>query len=158
MRVKPTALSAIVAILGYMVVVFTVWGVTGLKYDEVGDTVENVQKGVVLSIGLGAIYLVIVTTVLGWWKRVIREPRKVGGGWMWLIPALLLVGAVVNLASTKWGEIDDVGKYVAWLAIGTIFVADLAAIFAPERFKICMTSSRVTSFPTNMPLRLPMAW
>jgi len=122
MRVKPTALSAIVAIVGYMVVVFTVWSVAGLEYDEVGDTVENVRKGVVLSIGLGAVYLVIVTTALGWWKPALREPRRVGGGWMWLIPALLLAGALVNVASTKWGEIDGVGTYTAWLALGMIFV------------------------------------
>ena len=122
MRVKPSAPSAIAAILGYMVVVFAVWGATGLKYDEVGDTVENVQKGIVLAIALGAIYLVVVTTVLGWWKPAIHEPRKVGGGWMWLIPVLLLVGAVANLAATKWGEIDGVGAYALWLAVGTLFV------------------------------------
>jgi len=101
MRVKPTALSAILAILGYLAIVFGVWVATGLKYDEVGDTVENVQKGVVLAVGLGAVHLVVVTTVLGWWKPAIHEARKVGGGWMWLIPALLLVGAVLNLAATK---------------------------------------------------------
>ncbi len=122
MRVKPSALTAIVAILGYMVVVFTVWSVTGLDYDEVGDTVENVRKGVTLSIGLGAIYLIVVTSILGWWKPAIREPRRVGGGWMWLIPALLFIGAIANIAATKWGEIDDVGNYVLWLAIGTLFV------------------------------------
>jgi uncharacterized protein len=122
MRVKPTALTAILAILGYLVVVFTVWGVTGLRYDDVGDTVENVRKGVTLAIGLGALYLIIVTTALGWWKPAIKEPRRVGGGWMWLIPVLLLVGAGMNLAATKWGEIDEVGTYVFWLAVGTAFV------------------------------------
>ena len=122
MRVKPSPLSAIVAILGYMVVVFTVWGAVGLKYDEVGDTLENVQKGVVLAVGLGAVYLVVVTTFLGWWKPAIREPRKVGSTWMWSIPVLLLIGAVVNLATTKWGEIDGVASYAVWLAIGTLLV------------------------------------
>jgi membrane protease YdiL (CAAX protease family) len=122
MRVKPSALTAILAIVGYLVVVFSVWGVTGLKYDEVGDTVENVQKGVALAIGLGAIYLVVVTSAFGWWKPAMREPRRVGSPWMWVIPALLLVGAVVNLIGTKWGEIDEVGTYVFWLALGTAFV------------------------------------
>jgi membrane protease YdiL (CAAX protease family) len=122
MRIKPSFLSAIVAIVGYMVVVFTVWALTGLDYDEVGDSVETVQKGMVLAIGLGAIYLVLVTTFLGWWKPAIHEPRKVGSGWMWVIPALLLLGAVVNLVSTKWGQIDGVASYALWLAIGTLLV------------------------------------
>jgi membrane protease YdiL (CAAX protease family) len=122
MRVKPSPLSAIVAILGYMAVVFTVWGVVGLNYDEVGDTVENVQKGVVLAVALGAVYLIVVTTILGWWKPAIHEPRKVGRTWMWSIPVLLLIGAVVNLATTKWGEIDGVGSYALWLAIGALLI------------------------------------
>jgi hypothetical protein len=122
MRVKPTALTAILAILGYMAVVFAVWGITGLKYDEVGDTVGNVREGITLAVGLGAVYLIIVTTVFGWWKPAMREPRRVGGGWMWLIPALLLVGAVVSIASTKWGEIDGVGEYALWLGIGCVLV------------------------------------
>jgi membrane protease YdiL (CAAX protease family) len=122
MRVKPTALTAILAILGYMAVVFAVWGISGLKYDEVGDTAENVREGIALAVGLGAAYLIIVTTVLGWWKPAMREPRRVGGGWMWLVPALLLVGAVVNIASTKWGEIDGVGEYALWLGIGCALV------------------------------------
>ncbi len=122
MRVKPSALSSIVAILGYMVIVFSVWAAVGMKYDEVGDTLENVQKGVVLAVALGAVYLVIATTVLGWWKPAIHEPRKVGSKWMWSIPVLLFLGAIANLATTKWGEIDGVGSYALWLAIGTLLV------------------------------------
>ncbi|MGZ4727447.1 MAG: CPBP family intramembrane glutamic endopeptidase [Acidimicrobiales bacterium] len=122
MRVRPSALTALAAIAGYLVVVFTVWAATGLKYDEVGDTVENVRKGVTLAIGLGALYLIVVNTALGWWKPAMREPRRVGGGWKWAIPILLLAGAVLNLVATKWGEIDGVGTYVFWLALGCVFV------------------------------------
>lgn len=122
MRVKPSPLVAIAAIVGYLVVVFIVWAATGLDYDDIGDTVENVQKGIVLSVGLGAVYLATVTSVLGWWKPAIHEPRRVGSGWMWIVPGLLVVGFGLNLVATKWGEIDDVGTYVLWLAIGTLFV------------------------------------
>jgi membrane protease YdiL (CAAX protease family) len=122
MRVKPTALTAIAAILGYLVVVFTVWAATGLEYDTVGDTVENVRKGVVLSMILGFLYLAAVTTALGWWKPALFEPRKVGSRWMWLIPAFLVIGTVANLATTKWGEIDDVATYTFWLAVGCVFI------------------------------------
>ncbi len=122
MRVKPSATTAVAAILGYLVVVFAVWGLTGLDYDEVGDTVENVRKGVVLSVGLGAVYLIVVTTFLGWWKPAMNEPRRVGSRWMLLIPALLVLGAIGNLATTRWAEIDGVASYALWLAIGTLLV------------------------------------
>lgn len=122
MRSRPSPLAAIAAIVGYLIVVFGVWIATGIDYDDLGDTIESVQKGVVLAIGLGVVYLVAVTSALGWWKPAIREPRRVGRGWMWLVPGFLVAGFGLNLAATKWGEIDDVGSYVFWLALGTVFV------------------------------------
>lgn len=122
MRSKPTIWKGLLILVGYLAVIFTVWVTLDLKYDEVGDTVENVRKGITLAVGLGAIYLIVVTTALGWWRPALREPRRVGRGWMWLIPILLGLGAVANLTSTKWGEIDGVGPYVLWLAIGCAFV------------------------------------
>lgn len=41
---------------------------------------------------------------------------------MWAIPALLLLGAIGNLATTKWGEIDQLASYALWLGIGTLLV------------------------------------
>ena len=122
MRIKPSPLVALAVIAGYLVVVFSVWVGFGLDYDDIGDTLETVQRGIVLAIGLGTAYLVVVTTVLGWWKPAIDEPRRVGGGWMWIVPGVLVVGAALNLAATEWGEIDGVGTYALWLAIGTLFV------------------------------------
>jgi membrane protease YdiL (CAAX protease family) len=120
--VKPSALAAIVAIVGYTVVIFTSWAVVGLDYDEVGNTVESVRNGVTISVGLGTIYLIVATTILGWWRPAIREPRRIGSRWMWAIPILLMLGALVNIGTTRFDRIDDVGPYVAYLAIGCLFV------------------------------------
>ena len=122
LRVKPSLLLGILIMLGYVAVVFTVWSTTGLHYDTVGNTVSNVQKGITLAIGLGSLYLVVVTTALGWWTPALREPRRAGSRWMWSIPVVLMIGAVVNLAGTKWSRIDHVGSYVFWLALGCVFV------------------------------------
>lgn len=122
MRVKPTALTAILAILGYLVVVFTAWAVTGLQYDAVDDSVENVRNGITIAVGLGAVYLALATTFLGWWRPAMREPRRVGSRWMWAVPILLMMGALVNIATTRWDRIDEVGPYVTYLAIGCMFV------------------------------------
>lgn len=122
MRIKPSPFVAIGVILGYVVVVFAVWIATGIRYDDIGDTVETVQKSVVLAVGLGSAYLAVMTTLFGWWRPAIHEPRKVGGGWMWTVPALLVVGAALNLAATRWGEVDGLGTYVLWLGIGTLLV------------------------------------
>ena len=122
MRVKPSLVVGIVIMIGYVALVFAVWSATGLRYDEIGDTVSNVQKGITFAIGLGMLYLVGVTSALGWWTPAMREPRQAGSRWMWCIPMVLMIGAVVNLASTKWNRIDHAGSYVFWLALGCVFV------------------------------------
>ncbi len=123
MRVKPSLLTGILVLLGYLAVVFTVWIIAGVDYDEVGDTVDNVRNVIAMSMIVGAVYVAVVTSVLGWWKPSMREPRRADHHkWMWIIPILLTVGVVVNLASTKWGEIDQLGTYVMWLVIGCIGV------------------------------------
>ena len=93
-----------------------------LALDEVAGGVAAVLLAMVVFPVSVLIVSAVVTTVLGWWKPAIHEPRRVGGGWMWSVPVLLLLGALINLATTKWGEIDHVGAYVGWLALGTVFV------------------------------------
>lgn len=51
--------------------------------------------------------------------RVIEDPVS---RWMWSIPVLLFIGAIANLATTKWGEIDGVASYALWLALGTLLI------------------------------------
>jgi membrane protease YdiL (CAAX protease family) len=41
---------------------------------------------------------------------------------MWIIPIFLALGVAGNLASTKWGNVDQVGTYSLWLAIGCVGV------------------------------------
>lgn len=122
MRARPSAALALLIYAGYLAVVFTVWVVVDVDYDTVSDTVENVRSGIVLAIGLGAAYLAVVTTALGWWRPALREPHRAGSRWMFAVPVLLAVGALANLATTRWGDITDVGSYVATLALGTAFV------------------------------------
>ena len=105
MRVKPSLLTGILVLLGYLAVVFTVWIIAGVDYDEVGDTVDNVRNVIAMSMIVGAVYVAVVTSVLGWWKPSLREPRRADHHkWMWIIPIVLALGVVANLATTKWGE------------------------------------------------------
>lgn len=123
MRVRPTPLVPIGVIIGYMVVVFSVWIATGMRYDDIGDTVETVHRRAWSWLSASA-----PPTWRSWrpcsdgGSRQSTDQRKVGAGWMWSVPAMLLVGAALNFAATKWDEIDGVGAYALWLAIGTLLV------------------------------------
>jgi membrane protease YdiL (CAAX protease family) len=118
-RVRPTALAAIAIFLGYVALISIFWAGFGLDYDEVGDTAASVREGIVVPVGLGALYVAILASVLGWWKPAMSEAR-VGRRWMWLVPGVLLVGAIGNFATVDWDGIES--EYLLWLAVGTAFV------------------------------------
>lgn len=127
MKVTPSLLKGVSVLLGYLAVVFTVWIVTDVDYDTIGDSVGNVRDAVTIAMACGVVYVVIVTSILGWWKPALREAtRAVHHRWMWIVPGLLLIGAVLNLVATKWGRVDELGTplgaYVAWLAVGCLMV------------------------------------
>jgi uncharacterized protein len=126
MRVKPSLLKGLLVWVGYLAVVFAVWIAADIDYDTIGDSVENVRKAVTLAMACGLVYLVIVVSALGWWRPSLREARRVHHRWMWVIPVLLALGVVLNLASTEWGRFDELGTelgpYILWLALGCAMV------------------------------------
>lgn len=122
MRAKPSVGKGLLVVVGYLVVVFLGWAVSGIDYDEIGDSVENVRSNVTVSVGLGAVFLVLVVSLLGWWRPAMREPRRAGHAWMWMVPGLLALGALGNLATTKWDRVDDLGPYLLFLGLGCVFV------------------------------------
>ena len=126
MKVKPSLLTGILVVLGYLAVVFTVWLGTGVDYDTIGDSVDNVRDAVTIAMACGALYILVVVSILGWWTPSLREPKRAHHGWMLAIPVLLLIGIVLNLAATEWGRFDELGTplgtYVAWLALGCVGV------------------------------------
>jgi hypothetical protein len=68
MRHKPSPAKRLLIAVGYTVVVFSVWIAVGLTYDEVGDTVDNVRKGITLSMALGAVFVVVAISLFTVWR------------------------------------------------------------------------------------------
>ena len=81
MRVKPTPLISIALLLIYMAVVAAIWAVNGVDYDTVADSSDTVLKGIVIPIGVGAVFLAVAATWLGWWRPAMVEESKVGPRW-----------------------------------------------------------------------------
>jgi membrane protease YdiL (CAAX protease family) len=120
MKIKPSAAIAVGLFVVYCVIVSGVWAIVGFDYDTVADSVQNVREGIVVPIGLGAAYLAIAATVLGWWRPSLFERVRVGSGWMYLAPVAMVGVVVLNLATAEWDDVS--GEFLLWLAIGTAFV------------------------------------
>lgn len=120
MRVAPRPLVTVGLVLGYMVIVGVVWLVVGLDYDEVGASTSTVVEGIVVPVALGAVFLAVATSYLGWWGPALREtlgaPR-----WLWAVPVLMFLpglGFVLGGA----GDADRSASFLLALGAGCLLV------------------------------------
>jgi uncharacterized protein len=119
MRVQPRALIAVVAAAGYMAIVSVLWWATGVSYSKIAETSVALFIGIVVPVGVGAVFLTVTATVLGWWRPAMFE-KKVGHGWMWLAPAFMLIAALALIASRDLTKMNPV--WALTLGAGVLLV------------------------------------
>ena len=120
MRVKPGPAIASVLFVIYGALVSAIWAVNGVDYDTVAESSDSVLKGIVIPIGLGAAFLAVAATWLGWWRPAMVEEYRAGPRWALLVPALLLVIALLGTVSIDFGAAD--GQTLLLIAVGTALV------------------------------------
>ena len=99
MRVRPRYHVGLIAVVGYSVLVVAAWGLLGVDYATISSTTENVVRGIVVPVGIGAAFLAGYTSWLRWWRPALREPDLVAPRWTLVVPALMVVVALLNLLS-----------------------------------------------------------
>lgn len=119
MRVRPNALIAIALAVGYMAIVGILWVVTGSDYTRIAESPSTLLLGIVVPVGVGAVFLAVAASVLGWWQPALFEKRA-GSGWMWIAPALMLIAGLSTFVARDVTKLNPV--YVLTLAVGVALV------------------------------------
>ena len=123
MRIQPRPSLAWAIGIGYGVLFLVLELIIGIDYDKIGTTTDTIIKGVVVPVAMGTLVLVVVTTLLGWWRPVLRElptdparpPR-----WLLVVPILVFVATLLGI---DYGNLGNMGAaMILWLAIGTALV------------------------------------
>lgn len=123
MRVQPRPSLAFAIGIGYAILFLVLELIVGIDYDAIGESTHNVIWGVVIPVAVGSLVLAVLTSVLGWWRPVLREqpddpPRP--PRWMLAIPVVVLAIALIGI---PWGNLGTIGgSFLLWLAIGTLLV------------------------------------
>lgn len=115
MRVSPRASIAVLVAAVYLALVSLVSAIVGADYTTIGQTTGSTLGGIVVPVGAGAVFLVVVTTYLGWWGPALREPQ-VGPRWLLAVPALFVLVAVGTLSRADLSLLSP--THVALLALG----------------------------------------
>lgn len=105
LRVRPRVWIGLAIWLAYTAIVFIVGKLSGVPYTDLGKDGGTLFLGAGLSLIVGAIFLAITTSLLGWWRPALFD-RKHSARWPIFVPALMVVALLINLASTDWGSYD----------------------------------------------------
>ena len=120
MGVKPNWKPAVCVYLVYNVIIFVTWRTVGAQYsDMVSEPVAF--KSLLLPLGLGAIFMAVAVTRLGWWRSALQETRR--GGPKWTLPLVMagMIGMiVVNGAAANGSAFSP--SHLAMLAVAGVLV------------------------------------
>ena len=100
MRISPRPRTAVLVFLGYLLVFYSVWAITGVDYKRVADNADTVLKWYVIPLACGAVFLVIAVSALGWWRPALFETEKATPRWLLIGPAFMAVAAVITLVAS----------------------------------------------------------
>ncbi|SEJ52657.1 CPBP family intramembrane glutamic endopeptidase [Demequina mangrovi] len=119
-KVKPNIWIGLGVFLGYMAIMFVMWTVMDTDYEAVQDTQQSTLDGIVIPVGVGAVFLVVATSVLGWWGPALREPRRNVPRWMVIIPILFTLGGVLMFGAADFSALEL--THVLTLGAGVLLV------------------------------------
>jgi membrane protease YdiL (CAAX protease family) len=120
MATDQPVLVALGVFVVYMLIVGVIWRVTGTRYDALVDSREHVVKGIVVPIGVGALFLVVATTWLGWWSDALFEGSRSGPTWALIVPVLFGLVALINIGSIDFRAPQ--ARLLPLLLVGTLLV------------------------------------
>lgn len=97
MRITPRVWVGVLAYLLYLTVFYSVWIANGIDYNHIGDSEETLWKWYVAPTLAGALVIAVIVSIYGWWKPALFEHKARLPRWVWILPGLLVLAALVNL-------------------------------------------------------------
>lgn len=106
LKVRPRIWIGLAIFVGYLAVVVAIQAASGIPYDAWGESGANLFFGGGLSLIIAAVLLAITTTLLGWWRPALFDRERSRHRWPIVVPIVMAVAAVMNLAGTDWSAYD----------------------------------------------------
>ncbi|MEG3615393.1 CPBP family intramembrane glutamic endopeptidase [Isoptericola haloaureus] len=117
MRVRPTALAGLGVFLLYLALIVLVQSTSGVDYDDLAASSQNIWRFGILSLGVGALAVTALTVWFGWWRAATVETVRSRKRWTLVAPAIYLAVALGNLVVTDWGALE-IGFVLSAVVLG----------------------------------------
>jgi membrane protease YdiL (CAAX protease family) len=104
----------------YLLILFGLTKLFGIKYTDITKSTENIKKGLVYPIGIATGILTIFAFADGWAPGVFTFTPKVEVLWLWIIPILYVVSILIRMTHANWSHFGKRG--IAYLLVATMLV------------------------------------
>jgi membrane protease YdiL (CAAX protease family) len=91
-----------------------------VPYTAIADSESNLRRGVMVPVGLGLAVLLVYAVATGTLADAFTYAPTVSVTWLWAVPALILAGIVVRLASTDWRSLG--GRRIVVIAVTSLLI------------------------------------
>ncbi len=119
MRVQPSLKIGVALAVGYMALFGMLVKMSGVGYDDLTSTADNALKGLVIPMAIVTVVLLVVTSILGWWKPVVRDQKR-AKGWVIVVPIVMAFTVFAGVNYSGLSEFDS--KLLLWIGIGAALV------------------------------------
>ncbi len=119
-RFQPSVALGLLVYAGYLAIFYATWAINDVDYDTIGDTVESTKLHYAMPTLLGCAFLVVIISVLGWWKVTLFDSFRSGPKWAWIGPIAMFLLAVASFAGVTWGNASS--SLLVWSVLGAIGV------------------------------------
>ncbi|MFG6404069.1 CPBP family intramembrane glutamic endopeptidase [Microbacterium sp. P04] len=119
MRVTPRVWMGPAIWAAYVVIIVAVSLLSGIPYPDIGTTADSTWRGAVLDLAFGAAFLIVVATLLGWWRPALFERHRSHHKWPIFVPIIMALAAVLNLVNTDWSRFDT-SFLLSLIALGVL--------------------------------------
>jgi membrane protease YdiL (CAAX protease family) len=112
-------LAFVVVTVGGAKLVTRAFGWDSVDYADYSSTTDAVVHNLLVPLLLATLFVVILVSVLKWWRPVIVDDRPVPR-WLSIIPIVVIA---ISLAAADWDRLGDMGgSYFMALAAATLIV------------------------------------
>ncbi len=108
-------------IVGYLAAIQTIPLMTAPADGEYAtfQTTESVVRGLWVTVGVGSLIGFVAVAVLGWWRPVFNDDRRLPR-WVWLFPVVMLVAIAAGIS---YGNLAAKGLTMTlMLLVGCLFI------------------------------------
>ena len=118
-RVSPRVWIGFAVWVGYIIVIFASRLLSGVPYPDIGTSAESTWRGAVMDLAVGGALLVVLASLLGWWRPALFERKRSHHKWPIFVPVIMFVAAILNLFNTDWSQFDT-SFLLSLIALGVL--------------------------------------